>query len=138
MGQVRKMPKAKDIATHWADELIEQHGKFWMDYVYDDVNNKICFACGCETITERAHILPKNKGGDDDVSNIHCLCRECHIESEYLTGEKYWKWFVYKNPQNSASYLRLINGFQVFIESNPESISMNYDELQVLLRANFE
>lgn len=135
MTQNRKMPKRNDIHKYWSDRLVQEYDKFWMEDIDDAYKGHQCYACGCETITQRCHILPKNKGGNDDISNLHCLCPECHIESECLNSENYWKWFAYKNTQNSGSYLRLINGFQSFIESNPQAMSMNYDELQVLLDA---
>ena len=46
---------------------------------------------------DRAHIVARVYGGSDDVSNIHLLCRNCHIESELFNEEYYWKWFKAKN-----------------------------------------
>lgn len=60
------------------------------------VINDQCFACGSTHKLERAHILPICLGGNNDVQNIHLLCAYCHLESETLHGESYWKWYQYK------------------------------------------
>lgn len=36
-----------------------------------------CVSCG-ELATDVHHILPRNKGGTDDWSNLEALCHECH------------------------------------------------------------
>jgi len=128
--QVRKMPTKEDILAYWADELIRQHGKFWMDCVYQehafvgikDMNKRIlslhthtCFACGSDCGTERAHIESKQYGGADDASNLHLLCKECHLESESIENqEHYFLWFKDKSPMNSGSNLRIRNKAKLY------------------------
>lgn len=122
------MPIKEEILIYWADKLIDS--KFWLDAVYDNMVNAnapitrsdakgaihICFACGSELGTERCHIVPKTDGGSDDAENLHLLCKECHIESEYLTGDVYWIWFKRKNPLNSGSHLRMNNLVTMYVE----------------------
>jgi hypothetical protein len=115
------MPQPKDILLHWVDNLIFNKGKYWFDVLYDDNSEflqewaakkftHICFACGSEVGTQRCHIVPKSLGGSDMVDNLHLLCKECHLESEFLENEKvYFRWFEMKNPQNSGSNLRVLN-----------------------------
>jgi hypothetical protein len=108
----RSMPKKADIVKYWLPILIESE-KYWMDFYYDcgiKENGNVCFACGTEGIVERCHIIPKQKGGSDIVSNIHLLCRECHMESEIFTHEEiYNTWFNFKNSTNSGSRVRQYN-----------------------------
>lgn len=110
----RRMPKAIEILDRWVNELVDK--KYWLDCYFiaenkADLNEctHICFACGTMSGTHRAHILPKNKGGEDSVNNIHLLCPECHMESEDLCGKTYWDWFHQKGPNNSGSLRRLLN-----------------------------
>lgn len=38
-----------------------------------------CLLCGkYTTATDVDHIIPKSKGGTDDISNLQSLCHECH------------------------------------------------------------
>ena len=73
-------PDKKRIAKHW------------------DVNGHTCMACGIEDIvTDRAHIIPLQYNGSNDLENLHLLCRTCHAESENLTGNGYKMWLQLKN-----------------------------------------
>jgi 5-methylcytosine-specific restriction endonuclease McrA len=44
-----------------------------------------CQVCG-SVVTGKAahvdHIVPKSKGGSDEVSNLRCLCVSCHSKHE--------------------------------------------------------
>ena len=77
------MPKKLEIAIYWSEQKVNFYGL--------DHNEPACFACGYWTkhwgegksawdhaSLERAHILARSAGGDNDVSNIVLLCRECH------------------------------------------------------------
>lgn len=99
-----------------------------MDYVYEDQKktDEVCFACGCWTQTERCHIISKHNGGSDDVGNIHCLCRECHVESELLNENTYWRWFSFKSPNNSGSYLRIRNLISLMTYDEKIEIAKKY------------
>jgi len=115
------MPKPKAILSFWADKLIEENGKYWLDVEREyDCSEKektnICFACGCNVGTQRAHIIPLRNGGSNEAFNLHLLCNECHTESEFIEQEEpYWVWFNFKSPSNSGSYLRLMNKVKIAI-----------------------
>ena len=83
MAQKRNMPSRTQIFNYWKDRI----------YTGGDVNH--CFACSSldSYRLERAHILAKHLGGQDSVENLHILCKHCHISSEMLGGEQYWRWF---------------------------------------------
>ena len=91
----RKMPSPAAIFDYWIDN------KQFMDLDIFIFSRLQCMACGFNhrngTNLDRAHIVARDHGGSDDVSNIHLLCRNCHIESESLSEEYYWKWFKTKN-----------------------------------------
>lgn len=55
-----------------------------------------CFACGKAAELDRAHIDPLQYTDDNSVSNLHMLCRPCHVESEWFSGEHYWRWLLSK------------------------------------------
>lgn len=88
------MPSKNAIRSYWATctdwglgQTEPPHGQI------DFRGDNSCFACGWGMGSIRAHILAKCDGGSDDVSNLHILCRFCHTDSEYLTGDDYWRWF---------------------------------------------
>lgn len=116
----RIMPDKYKILQHWAYVLIENYGKYWLDVFYETDSTKAektcyCFACGSSVGTQRCHIIPKTLGGKDDLSNLHLLCNECHIESENIeTNELYFEWLNSKSPLNSGSYLRIANKAKLF------------------------
>lgn len=89
----RKMPTERAIREHWADRL-------WRDKGYDSraefMERGTCFACGMEG-NERAHIVARVAGGNDDLENLHVLCGVCHKDSEFLDGEKYMSWLMQRN-----------------------------------------
>ena len=89
----RKMPSRQKIAKWWAGRF---NKKGW-EIDWEIVHNSQCFACGRTRLRlERAHIMPRCKGGNDSVQNLHILCVSCHAESEYLYGLKYWRWYRHK------------------------------------------
>jgi 5-methylcytosine-specific restriction endonuclease McrA len=72
--------------------------RYWAD---DDTNigqyvRNQCFACGSPLHLHRSHIEPRVNGGSDELENLHILCIRCHVDSEYLTSEQYWKWYLHK------------------------------------------
>lgn len=56
----------------------------------DKFNNK-CAICGRETKLTKDHIMPLSKGGDNYISNIQPLCRNCN-------SKKHNK-LIYDNPE---------------------------------------
>ena len=50
------------------------------------LGEETCFCCGDHRGNlEKAHIIPVSSGGSDDISNIHILCKSCHLRTESLT-----------------------------------------------------
>lgn len=41
--------------------------------------------------TDVDHIIPKSRGGTDDLSNLQTLCRECHKEKTYSERKRVWR-----------------------------------------------
>jgi len=108
------MPTRSAICNKWHQFLSESCGKDFLEY--DSVKvcmrngvkkENICFACGFMGYTERCHITPRHIGGADTSDNLHLLCRECHLESEYINDRAaYFDWIITKDASNSGSWLR--------------------------------
>src|SRR5262245_33789992 len=101
MARMRKgrTPSREAIRAYWAEQGIWQ-GKFisqeeFLDTSDDELGHGACFACAWiyEHGLERAHILSDAAGGTQTVDNLHLLCRYCHRDSEWLSGDAYWQWF---------------------------------------------
>jgi hypothetical protein len=106
-GNRRDLPSKVAIRKYWAARLV-QLGKF--DCETEIMEADYCFACGLywpeelgKPNTERAHITARIKGGTDEASNIHNLCRCCHTDSEYIDGETYWRWFKSRTPADAVA-----------------------------------
>jgi hypothetical protein len=109
MRSRKGMPSKRHIAEYWVERILDKYGdKFSLDwYIEKRYNTKIvdmCFACTFTSKTERAHILPVCEGGNNSVQNIHLLCKSCHVESEYLSGDAYWRWFKNKRKEDNGMY----------------------------------
>lgn len=65
-----------------------------------------CFKCGSKKDIQRAHINAKFWSEDNRPENIHLLCNSCHMKSEFINGDQYWKWFMNNNRQiNREKYI---------------------------------
>lgn len=92
MSQKRSMPSKKKVYEYWQHKFNKIYNK--------DIQKDCCFACGFNApILQRCHILSKVDGGSDKANNLHLLCRFCHIESEFFSGESYSVWI--KNKTDS-------------------------------------
>jgi hypothetical protein len=91
MSVFRKLPKKEIILKYWS--------KYFQNDDQINIHNLVecCFACGRNTKIERAHILSRFNGGDDNVENIHLLCSGCHTDSEFIWGKAYWNWLYWMN-----------------------------------------
>ena len=51
---------------------------------------------------ERAHIVPRAKGGKAEASNMFCLCQRCHHESpDTIYATEFFRW-VYQRRKNNV------------------------------------
>jgi hypothetical protein len=99
------MPKPKAIYDYWTiglgkNTLLEKGIEIPEQFrLGDDVKRSekvlACFACGDHEV-QRCHIFPLTKGGTNTVENLHLLCPSCHVESELLVGDLYWRWLKYQ------------------------------------------
>ena len=53
-------------------------------------DNYTCQACGTKKNLTVHHIIPRDKGGPDDTSNLITLCTRCHDEIEIAISEGEW------------------------------------------------
>ena len=99
MNKRNTMPSRKRIFNYWVDRI---------DGLKDD---NTCFKCGFTlsdcTAVERCHIKPHWRGGNEDESNLHLLCSECHIKSEIYEDNIYWFWFEDRSKSHSHFQIRL-------------------------------
>jgi len=100
----KNMPAKKDILRYWSSPTPE----FEEFEIEINPSNPDCFACGDYLQVQRCHISPVNKGGSNDVSNIHLLCNKCHAESEDMTGDAYWKWLQYMNHEKFETSIKWV------------------------------
>jgi hypothetical protein len=97
MSKQRNMPSKNSIYDYWhkleGRFELEKHG-FELQTQFDLFGKRKvdCFACGATANIERCHIKAKNEAGNDGVENLHLLCKSCHVDSEMLSGERYWIW----------------------------------------------
>lgn len=88
------MPSERQIRSYWSEWLSGRiSDKF--DSPQEAMEEGVCFACGmtADGGIERAHIIPRCDGGSDEPDNLHMLCRTCHKDSEFLSGDAYRQWF---------------------------------------------
>lgn len=103
------MPSKTMLISYYSGDRVFYEGEFhdggeaWMGengvehYLFMSDKTAACMACGFYKDVQRCHILPLCDGGDNSLKNIHLLCRNCHAESEFLSGEAYWDWMRYVN-----------------------------------------
>lgn len=118
-------PSRTLIAKRWAHILT----KLYEHDASHITKNLQCFACGRTGVLDRAHIIPKHKGGSDNLSNLHLLCRSCHAESDFFHGRRYWRWFRF---QIRTAFTRRI---QLSIAIGEMDCDHSHDELQRMQKA---
>ena len=98
------MPSVYEIYTYWQEE----YGlTAWRGGKQRRKQNGVhCFACTWQGRLERAHILAKCDGGSDDVSNIHLLCRSCHVMQEGICTTEQGRQNWLKALKDGTPFLR--------------------------------
>ena len=101
------MPSVKKILDYW-DKQFEKEELY--DILCTDIKGKPisgCFACGSQLKVERAHITALIDDGNNDVDNLHLLCRSCHADSDVFNGDEYMDWFYWRINQPGYMAVRL-------------------------------
>lgn len=99
-------------------QIIDFHSNY-LDLLNRKKNNEqvFCFACQMTDNLQRAHILPVNMGGSNDLHNLHILCVECHFYSEKLYEEEYKKWLEQPSQFHLANKMaRLIKKIKKLVK----------------------
>jgi hypothetical protein len=110
MGPSRR-PDAWEIRLWW-----RSHPEAWrgVDLAYCFDGPMRCMACRCAHYVhpdlQRAHIVARNRGGEDRPANIHLLCQWCHLASELLDGDPYWAWLRRRTPADCIILRAAVTG----------------------------
>jgi len=63
------------------DTREQTRSRVWLTFIGNTIEGK-CFACGCIMHAtenwEMGHVIPKSKGGPDDISNLRPIHRQCN------------------------------------------------------------
>lgn len=145
------MPKTKAIKEFWAPRLFSLRKILDVDEILepwkstDGAKIETCFCCGATGKLERAHIKALALGGDNSVENIHLLCKKCHLDSEPLSGNSYWTWFLscerkdplsheYEHVYKSMGFNDLVSVSEYYLEKSSgdteSALNMFRDELE--------
>lgn len=120
------MPSVKTLIDYYSGESVYHDGDYheggeaYMEengvesYLWMFGKGATCMACGFYKGIQRCHITPLCSGGDNSPKNIHLLCRNCHVDSEFLIGEAYWKWMRHVNTTKYKNWiLRVIESIEI-------------------------
>ncbi len=120
-----QMPSVRKLISYYSGETVTHKGQVYSkaeefmedmgvdNYIFISDKTPTCMACGYHKGIQRAHVQPLCEGGDHKLSNIHLLCRNCHVESEHLSGESYWSWMRAVNTnQYKPFYQRMSEMFE--------------------------
>jgi hypothetical protein len=123
------MPSKYDIAERWLEQsicLIEQFGSAFVI----DLGEPACMACGqhwngrydpknADNISEcrrawdqipleKAHIIPKARGGENTPSNLILLCKDCHTKAPDVIYPEYMiRWCLSKASYHTELFVSL-------------------------------
>ena len=125
--------KKYDIYSYWSDKAITKSGEVKRIGECTDGEEAVkvtelpdeifCWACQCppyrtadtedskvlwnkDTLLDRAHILPRSKGGDDSPANLFLLCPNCHAEAPDTTNPRnFFSWIYYRRRHEVYSQL---------------------------------
>jgi len=137
------MPSKAKIFEHWMD---------WLDKKGLDWGEPSCWACGRHWEDEydikdpkvsrekiisnwnrvplqRCHIIAKQLGGSDDVSNLFLMCKQCHDKApNTLSRESFFQWVEQQDHSRDLfeTYLKEIKNF---------GLDDKIDELTLLIKS---
>lgn len=101
MTDTDPMPSALAISIYWGEHQKSLPEGIHISYAADE---PYCFACGWWNATstayekpfhglERAHVIPRARGGSCEPSNLVLLCEPCHQSApDTLDAEYFWRW----------------------------------------------
>lgn len=92
-----KLPSKKKIADYWSDK-VEAFGVF--DSQQAELPENECWACGNAFRVQRCHIVAYVQGGKNEANNLVLLCASCHLESETLPPDTFWRWIRQMRQKN--------------------------------------
>ena len=86
--QSKVKPWVREAIAYWFARIDEA------DLGVDEAEaHERCWRCGCKRAFQKCHIVPRQCGGSDDVSNIVPLCSQCHDEAPDVTDPaEMWRW----------------------------------------------
>jgi len=91
---MKKMRVKKYVYEYWNNSPLKSSLN---PQAFNGDGKERCMACGVDTVCDRAHIVSKMYGGSNKSSNLHCLCKKCHVLSEGFEGHDYWLWIALKS-----------------------------------------
>lgn len=108
----KSWPTVRQIAHYWSMNYIP--GTQVTPVV--DLLELDCFACGWYADPEswvgkgleRAHVVPRAAGGNNELSNFALLCKSCHLAApDTIDTDWFWQW-VRDHPRDGSPLMRAI------------------------------
>jgi len=86
--QSKVKPWVREAIAYWFARIDES------DLGVDEAEaHELCWRCGCKREFQKCHIVARQFGGSDDVSNIVPLCSSCHDEAPDVPDpQAMWDW----------------------------------------------
>lgn len=84
----------KEIIKYWQKQP-DKPSELDLNFDWNEAHEHLCWNCGetSKTTIERCHIVPRQLGGEDVVSNLVLLCKRCHNEAPDTSNpENMWEW----------------------------------------------
>jgi len=139
MSSRKGMPKPHAIAIYWLNDCDDSINMLnyqcsldhWIDDEFSPKSDAkyLCFVCGNMGRTERAHIQAVCDGGTNDVSNLHLLCPQCHLDSEHFDGDMYWSWVKSRSKKPYSNYNKVVLFVEMFENSDYTDINKFVSEM---------
>lgn len=85
---------------------------------------------------DRAHIIPKALGGENNAKNIFCLCGRCHKESpDTRFPREFFRW-IYKERKNPRQKRLVDKAFEICRKENILPLFDYEEDMNVLKNIN--